>query len=98
MTLAKRLALERNQRRQKILSISNTECSTFTGWVLGLSLPIGGGVIAIGMSLCVEVKMCSEEDMVVEVERRSSLMSSVAASSAVGRLFGIREPMGTFRF
>jgi hypothetical protein len=71
MTLVKRWDRERNQRRRKMLRMSNTESSTSPGGALvGLAPPFGfwGGVVAIEVSSGEGERMRSTdmgEDMVV---------------------------------
>ena len=78
MTLAKRLALERNQRRRKMLWMSKTDRSSSTGvGFLGLTSFLvgeGGGILAIEASSMMGESMRSTwegEDMVVRSKRRS---------------------------
>ena len=81
MALAKRWALERNQRRQKMLRMSKTESSTFPGGDrLSFTPPspaaqsvlpgvTGGGLIAMRLSCGTGERMCSTsegEDMGVK--------------------------------
>jgi len=86
MALAKRSALERNQRRPKMLRTSNTESPlspevTYMGF--DPALQIFGGM-ALGVLLEGEGGMCSDEDMVVR-KYRGAYTSVDSSSSGTGR-------------